>query len=85
MKNDILYLCILFFHPVGIRTFLKHSHYLPLELLQPIVCCLNAYVGYCLTDKLHHTGVEQNSCVGLIGVATQTVSSLQYEIKALAN
>jgi hypothetical protein len=72
----MLYLRILFFCQVHIRTFSKHNHYLPLELLQPIIYCLNARIGYCLADKFHHTVVEHNSCVGLIGVTTQMISSL---------
>jgi hypothetical protein len=85
MKNYVLYLRILFFCQVCIGTFLEHSHCLPLQLLQPIVCCLNAHIGYCLIDKLRCTGVEYNSCVRLIGVAIEMISSLQYEIKVLAN
>jgi hypothetical protein len=65
MKSDMLYLCILFFCQVCIRSLSKHCHSLPLKLPQPLICCLNLPVGYCLSDKLHCITIEHNSCVGL--------------------
>jgi hypothetical protein len=87
MKTNMFYLHVLLLYQGSVWTTPKLIQFLPLEVLQVLIWCMNPDVRYSLTNELGCIHLKHRFPVGHLQriFATQIEISLQYQIQGFPN